>query len=135
MDLKSELTASEYQLIGYVMRALLFVIWIKSGKDAAAALALIETLALGEYDTQSRGGARIVSANVAGKQFSYELPPNWSNSDFIETLRGLYKILTTGGASGGQMTDAELNAYVVDADDQVTNVAKARFAQSAGGRF
>ena len=117
------------------MRSLLFVIWIKSSKDAATALAIIETLALGEFDTQSRGGARIVSANVAGKQFQYELPPGWSSSDFIEQLRLLYKVVTTGGASGGQMTDSEMNEYVVDAANQVTNVSKARFADQAGGRY
>jgi hypothetical protein len=116
------------------MRSLLFVIWIKSAKDAATALSIIETLALGEFDTQSRGGARIVSANVAGKQFQYELPADWSATDFIEQLRLLYKVVTTGGASGGQMTDAEMEAYVIDAGNQVTNVAKARFADEAGGR-
>jgi len=116
------------------MRSLLFVIWIKASKDAATALAIIETLAVGEFDTQSRGGARIVSANVAGKQFQYELPPGWSASDFIEQLRLLYKVVTTGGASGGQMTDSEMNEYVVDAANQVTNVSKARFADKAGSR-
>ncbi|NCX92774.1 MAG: hypothetical protein EBX03_14535, partial [Rhodobacteraceae bacterium] len=57
---------------------------LEDGETDGLILALGETLALGEYDTQSRGGARIVSANVAGKQFSYELPPNWSNSDFTK---------------------------------------------------
>lgn len=117
------------------MRSLLFVIWIKSSKDAATALSIIETLALGEFDTQSRGGARIVSANVAGKQFQYELPADWSAQDFIEQLRLLYKVVTTGGASGGQMTDSEIGTYVIDADNQVTNVTKARFADQAGGRY
>ena len=117
------------------MRSLLFVIWIKAAKDAVAALAIIETLALGEFETQSRGGARIVSANVAGKQFQYELPPEWSATDFIEQLRMLYKVVTTGGASGGQMTDAEMASYVIDADNEVTNVTKARFADQAGGRY
>ena len=117
------------------MRSLLFVIWIKAAKDAVAALAIIETLALGEFETQSRGGARIVSANVAGKQFQYELPSEWSATDFIEQLRMLYKVVTTGGASGGQMTDAEMASYVIDADNEVTNVTKARFADQAGGRY
>ena len=117
------------------MRSLLFVIWIKSSKDAATALSIIETLALGEFDTQSRGGARIVSANVAGKQFQYELPADWSASDFIEQLRLLYRIATTGGADGGQMTDTEMENYVIDAGNQVTNVIKARFADQSGGRY
>jgi len=117
------------------MRSLLFAIWIKASKDVAQTLALIETLALGEYETQSRGGARIINASVAGKTFSYELPPGWSASEFVENLRSLYKIITTGGATGIQMTDAELEAFVLDADDQVTNVTRARFAQNAGSRY
>lgn len=117
------------------MRSLLFVIWIKASKDAATALSIIETLAVGEFDTQSRGGARIVSANVAGKQFQYELPADWSASDFIEQLRLLYRVVTTGGASGGQMTDSEMNDYVIDAGNQVTNISKARFADQSGGRY
>ena len=117
------------------MRALLFAIWIKAGKDAASTIALVESLVSGEFDTISKGGARIVSANVAGKQFTYELPPNWSSSDFIEMLRQLYKLLTTGGTSGEAMTDTQLEGYVVDEGNQVTNVTKARFAQYAGGRI
>jgi len=130
-----QLTFCRFLYITKAMRSLLFVIWIKASKDAATALAIIETLAVGEFDTQSRGGARIVSANVAGKQFQYELPPGWSASDFIEQLRLLYKVVTTGGASGGQMTDSEMNEYVVDAANQVTNVSKARFADQAGSRY
>lgn len=117
------------------MRSLLFVIWIKASKDAATALSIIETLALGEFDTQSRGGARIVSANVAGKQFQYELPADWSASDFIEQLRLLYRVATTGGADGSQMTDSEMNDYVIDAGNQVTNISKVRFADQSGGRY
>jgi len=130
-----QLTFCRFLYITKAMRSLLFVIWIKASKDAATALAIIETLAVGEFDTQSRGGARIVSANAAGKQFQYELPPGWSASDFIEQLRLLYKVVTTGGASGGQMTDSEMNEYVVDAANQVTNVSKARFADQAGSRY
>jgi len=117
------------------MRSLLFAIWIKAGKTAAATLTLVEALASGEYDTITQGGARIVSANVAGKQFTYELPQNWANSDFPEVLRQLYKLLTTGGVSGGSMTDAELTTFVTDSAGQVTSVTKARFAHNAGGRI
>mgnify|MGYP005863662823 CR=1 FL=1 len=117
------------------MRSLFFAIWVKSGRNMATALTLIDTLVMGEFETQSRGGARIVNASVAGKQFTYELPPGWSASEFIENLRSIYKILKTGGASGGQLTDAEAEAFVIDAGDQVTNVTRARFADSAGGRI
>lgn len=117
------------------MRDLLFAIWIKAGKDAASCLALVESMVAGEYETLSRGGARIVSANVAGKQFTYELPTGWSSTEFIGALRQIYKLLTIGGVSGGAMTDAELQSYAIDAEDEVTNVTKARFAQYAGRRF
>jgi len=110
------------------MRNLMFLIWIKSAKDAAAALALIESLAAGEYEVASKGGARIVSANVAGKQFQYELPSGWGSEELTEALRQLYAMLQTGGSDGGAMTDAEIEAYVQDTDQQVTSVARARFA-------
>ena len=112
----------------------MFAIWIKAGKDSANSLALVESLAAGEYDTLSEGGARIVSANVAGKQFNYELPDGWSSTDFIANLRQLYKLLTTCGANG-LMTDDELESYVVDSGNQVTSVSKARFADYAGRRI
>ena len=117
------------------MRSLLFAIWIKSSKDADTALALVESMAAGEYDMLTQGGARIVSANVAGKQFQYELPQGWSSTDFIENLRLIYTLLLSGGTSGAAMTDAQVEAYVRDTGCQVTNVAKARFAQYAGGRI
>jgi len=117
------------------MRSLLFAIWIKSGKDVSAAIALVEGLVIAEYETLSRGGARIVSANVAGKQFTYELPSGWSTSDFIDALRLIYRLLTTGGASGGQMTDEEANRAALDLDNQSTSVTKVRFSHGAGGRI
>ena len=79
--------------------------------------------------------ASLILSRAAGRGLSQLLPPGWSASDFIEQLRLLYKVVTTGGASGGQMTDSEMNEYVVDAANQVTNVSKARFADQAGSRY
>ena len=117
------------------MRDLLFVIWLKAGKDISKTIELVESLVVAQFETVSEGGARMVQATVAGKTFQYELPDNWSDTDFMSTLRLCYKQLMTGGASGGEMTEAEVNAYILDSDNQVTNTVKARFAHTAGGRY
>ena len=117
------------------MRDLLFVIWLKAGKDVSKVIQLVEALVVSQFETVSEGGARMVQATVAGKTFQYELPEKWSVTDFISTLRMVYKQLLTGGASGGEMTEAEINAYILDTTEQVTNVTKARFAHSAGSRY
>jgi len=117
------------------MRDLLFVIWLKAGKDISKTIELVESLVVAQFETVSEGGARMVQATVAGKTFQYELPDNWSVTDFMSTLRLCYKQLMTGGASGGQMTEDELQSFVLDSNNQVTNVAKARFAHNPGSRY
>jgi len=116
------------------MRDLLFTIWLKADKDVSNTIKLVESLVVAQFDTVSKGGARIVQASVAGKNFQYELPQGWSASDFISSLRLVYKQLKTGGASGGAMTETELNAFVLDTSNEVTNVARVRFGAITGGR-
>jgi len=43
-------------------------------------------------------------------------------------IRLAYKRISLGGATGGQMTDAELQTYVLDANDEVTDTMTARIA-------
>jgi hypothetical protein len=81
------------------MRDLLFVIWLKAGKDISKTIELVESLVVAQFETVSEGGARMVQATVAGKTFQYELPDNWSVTDFMSTLRLCYKQLMTGGAT------------------------------------
>ena len=108
------------------MRALLFNIWIVSDKSVTATLSMLEQLTVAQLETVQQGGARMINASLSGKSFSYELPPNWGAFDFSEMIRLAYKRISLGGASGGQMTDAELQTYVLDANDEVTDTIIAR---------
>ena len=110
------------------MRALLFTLWIQSDKSVSATLALLEQLTVAQLETVQQGGARMINASLSGKSFSYELPPNWGAFDFSEMIRLAYKRISLGGATGGQMTDAELQTYVLDANDEVTDTFTARIS-------
>lgn len=108
------------------MRSLLFTLWIQADKSVSATLALLEQLTLAQRETVQQGGARMINASLSGKSFSYELPPNWSWDEFLNYLRLAYKTIKTGGASDGQMTDAELEDYVLDVNDEQTDTILAR---------
>lgn len=116
------------------MRDLLFTIWLKAEKDISKTIELVESLVVSQFETVTKGGARMVQASVAGKTFQYELPSGWSATDFIGSLRLVYKQLMTGGASNGQMTETELKNFVLDTSNEVTNVARVRFGAISGGR-
>jgi hypothetical protein len=108
------------------MRSLLFTLWIQSDKSVSATLALLEQLTIAQLETVQQGGARMINASLAGKSFSYELPPNWGAFDFSEMIRLAYKTIKIGGASGGEMTEAELETYVLDGNNEVTDTMTAR---------
>lgn len=108
------------------MRALLFTLWLNSSKSASATLTLLEQLAVAQFETVQQGGARMIRASLSGKSFDYELPPNWGAFDFQEQIRLAYKTVLTGGTSGAQMTDAQLQAYVLDSSEEVTDTMIAR---------
>ena len=113
------------------LRAFLFIIWQTANQSADAAKKLLSELAKGEYRVAASGGSRIVTANVQGQSFTYELPANFSGADFHELLRLAYRALITGGTDGQPMTDGELSSYVLDQHNQVTNTVRARFADHA----
>jgi hypothetical protein len=115
------------------MRSLLFTIWIQSDKSVSATLALLEQLTIAQLETVQQGGARMINASLAGKSFSYELPPNWGAFDFSEMIRLAYKTIKIGGASGGEMTEAELETYVLDGNDEVTDTFIARVSYNQRG--
>ena len=110
------------------MRSLLFTLWIQSDKSVSATLALLEQLTIAQLETVQQGGARMINASLAGKSFSYELPPNWGAFDFSEMIRLAYKTIKIGGASGGEMTEAELETYVLDGNNEVTDTLTARIS-------
>ena len=110
------------------MRALLFTLWIQSDKSVTSTLALLEQITKAQLETVQQGGARMINASLSGKSFSYELPPNWGAFQFEEMIWQAYRRISLGGASGGQMTDAELQTYVLDANDEVTDTIVARIA-------
>jgi hypothetical protein len=108
------------------MRSLLFTLWIQADKSVSATLSLLEQLTAAQFETVQQGGARMINASLSGKSFSYELPPNWGAFDFCEQIRFAYKTIKTGGASDGEMTEAELEAYVLDTSDEITDTMTAR---------
>ena len=73
----------------------------------------------------------MINASLSGKQFSYELPPNWGAFDFTEMIRLAYKTIKVGGASNGEMTDAELEAYVIDSSNEVTDTMTVRVSTNS----
>ena len=112
------------------MRSLLFTLWIQADKSVSATLSLLEQLTAAQFETVQQGGARMINASLSGKSFSYELPPNWGAFDFSEMIRLAYKRVSLGGASDGQMTDAELQTYVLDANNEVTDTMTARVSST-----
>ena len=108
------------------MRALIFIIWLQSSKSVSATLTALESLAVAQLETVQRGGARMIRASLSGKSFDYQLPDHWGAFEFQEQIRLAYKTIKLGGASGGEMTDAELEAYVIDTDGEVSDTFIAR---------
>lgn len=108
------------------MRSLLFTLWLKSNKSVAATLELIKDLTLAQMDSIEQGGAKMINASVGGKSFSYQLPKNWGEADFRDQLMLAYKTIETGGATGARMTEAELQAFVLDINNEVTDTIVAR---------
>jgi hypothetical protein len=108
------------------MRALLFTIWIQASKSVTATLTQLEALATAQFETVQQGGARMVRASLSGKSFDYELPPNWGAFEFQDGIREAYRKIKIGGTDGAQMTDAELEAYVLDSNYEVTDTIIAR---------
>lgn len=115
------------------MRSLLFTLWIQSDKSVSATLALLEQLTIAQLETVQQGGARMINASLAGKSFSYEMPANWGAFDFSEMIRLAYKHIKTGGTGGAQMTEAQLEAYVLDTNDEVTDTIIARVSYNQRG--
>ena len=107
------------------MRSLLFTIWILSDKSVTGTLAMLEQLTKGQLETVEQGGARMINASLAGKSFSYELPANWGAFEFTNLLMQCYKIVTTKGSSG-VMSETELQTFVLDANNEVTDTMLAR---------
>tara|TARA_R110000772_G_scaffold208875_1_gene319421 strand:+ start:153 stop:500 length:348 start_codon:yes stop_codon:yes gene_type:complete len=112
------------------MRALLFTIWIQADESVTSTLALLKQLTKAQMETVNQGGGRMINASLSGKSFSFELPDNWQPFQFEAMIWQAYRRISLGGASGGQMTDAELQTYVLDANDEVTDTLTARIANN-----
>ena len=111
------------------MRDFIFSIWAKVGETTVETVAALKALAAKQYTTAEQGGRIVVSASVQGKSFTYELPEGQSGPDFLATVRESWRMIEIGGASGGQMTDAELLAYLLDTAGEVTNTTVASFTR------
>jgi len=111
------------------MRAFIFSVWVHVKKTSDATLEALESLAAKQYTTAEAGGKVVVSATVQGKSFTYEIPPGQSASDFLQLAYNSWRMVKIGGASGGQMTDAELEAYLIDVSGEVTDRTVAVFNQ------
>ena len=62
---------------------------------------------------------------VVGVRIDHVLVP----SDFLQVVYGSWRMVKIGGASGGQMTDAEIEAYLCDVSGEVTDRTVAVFDQ------
>jgi len=111
------------------MRAFIFSVWVHSGKTSVATVNALETLAAKQFTVAEQGGRHVVSASVQGKSFSYEMPEGQGSSDFLVMAHDSWRIVRIGGATGAQMTDTELEAYLQDAAGESTNRTVASFAQ------
>jgi len=112
------------------MRSLLFTIWLQADKSVTTTLSLLEQLTLAQLETINQGGSRLINASLSGKSFSYQLPDNFAMFQFEEMIRLAYKRISIGGATGGQMTDAELQTYVLDANNEVTDTMTVRLSNN-----
>ena len=112
------------------MRDFIFSIWAKVGKTSDATVAALESLAAKQYTTAEQGGRVVVSASVQGKSFTYEIPEGQTSMDFLEQCRGSWRQILIGGSTGGQKTDAELLAYLLDADGEVTDRSVVSFTRT-----
>ena len=106
------------------MRAFLFTVWIKAGKTVAETIALLESLAAKQFTVAEQGGRYVVSASVQGKSFTYELPEGTSIYEFSQWCYDYWKCIR-------DMTDQELEDFLVDADGEETNVTQATFSRFA----
>ena len=70
-----------------------------------------------------------MSATVQGKSFTYELPEGQTGTAFAQMAYDSWRMVKIGGADGGQMTDAELDAYLCDSSGQNTDRTVAAFTQ------
>ena len=111
------------------MRSFIFTVWVHVGKTAKAAIDGLEELAGKQFATAEQGGRYVVSASVQGKSFTYELPAGTSSAEFAETCRESWRMINIGGTSGAEMTDAQLKAYLLDVNGEVTNTTVASFNQ------
>tara|TARA_R110002012_G_scaffold130733_4_gene283285 strand:- start:3605 stop:3958 length:354 start_codon:yes stop_codon:yes gene_type:complete len=111
------------------MRAFIFSVWVHVGKTSAATIAALETLAGKQFTTAEQGGRYVVSATVQGKSFTYEMPEGTSGSNFLEMVRESWRMLNLGGTISEEMNDAELKAYLLDADGEVTDRTVASFTR------
>tara|TARA_R110000744_G_scaffold349539_1_gene455198 strand:- start:1179 stop:1523 length:345 start_codon:yes stop_codon:yes gene_type:complete len=112
------------------MRSFIFSIWVHSGKVASATLLALETLSSKQYSVAEQGGRQVIAASVQGKSFSYQLPVGQSGSDFLILVHQSWRMLKIGGATNGEMTDAELLAFVSDVGGEDTDRTVASFTQT-----
>lgn len=117
------------------MRAFIFSVYVYVGKTAAATVSALEALAAKQYTVAEQGGRYVVSATVQGKSFTYELPDGQGAGDFAQLAYESWRMLSIGGASGDEMTDAELKSYLLDAGGQATDRTVAAFTQVARSNF
>ncbi len=111
------------------MRAFIFSVWAHVGSTSADTLAALKDLAARQYTVAEQGGRHVVSASLQGKSFTYEMPAGQTGMDFTQMCYDAWRQLTIGGASGGWMTDDELDLFLSDKDGENTNVTVATFTQ------
>ena len=67
------------------VRALIFAVWLTSGKNLLASIASLERLASGQLDVFTRGGKTMISSSVGSESFSFQLSGVLS-ADVIQSM-------------------------------------------------
>ena len=113
------------------MRAFIFSVWAHVGETSDLTLEALKKLAAKQYSVADQGGRYVVSASVQGKAFTYELPQGQTPAVFTQLAYDAWRQIRIGGASGEQMTDAELEAYLTDENGECSDTVVAAFTQDA----
>jgi hypothetical protein len=74
-----------------VERGLIFSLWIQASKDPVALRLALEALGSGQATALTSGGKVMVSASVAGKSFSYQVPAGMSPATLAQMALGAWR--------------------------------------------
>lgn len=98
-------------------KTLMFGLWIKANKSLPTLLSLLEGIASNASSVYQANGKILISASVAGQNFSYTLPNGWSIAGVLNATFEAWKIAKTFE------TDEQLDSYFTQEMPRNTLVA------------